>query len=175
VTEIRLDVELAHPPERVWRALTDPAVFVPRPSGADGFPGRLVGLDSGPSQVGGGDDRQPGYAVVPGQSDPSPSGPSSATARPPVAAMPRDASALTAEFRTVETWVGGYRGEISVLNTGRRPVDGWTATITLPLLGLVVDSVHGAQFRQSGKTVTFTPSTRRGPYRPPGASGLTSP
>ena len=25
MTEIRLDVELAHPPERVWRALVEPA------------------------------------------------------------------------------------------------------------------------------------------------------
>jgi endoglucanase len=47
-----------------------------------------------------------------------------------------------------------------VILTNRAPtsVDGWSATITLPQLGLTVGAVRGAEARQSGRIVTFTPN-----------------
>jgi Cellulose binding domain len=124
-----------------------------------------VRADSAPPQVGGGADQHgPGFAVVPGQTGRPPATASvpGASALPPVgtpatASAAAGASPLTAAYRTTDRWVGGYRGEITVANPGTRAVDGWTVTVTLPLLGIVVDSVHGAQSRQTGKTVTFTP------------------
>ncbi|MFE7271655.1 cellulose binding domain-containing protein [Streptomyces sp. NPDC057623] len=40
-----------------------------------------------------------------------------------------DSSACTASFRTVNSWQGGYQGEVTVTNAPASPVSGWTATV----------------------------------------------
>jgi Cellulose binding domain len=122
-----------------------------------------VGTRSAPPQVGGADQHTPGFAVVPGQTgDPlatasAPGSTGSPVAQPGGPSTGGGGSGLTGAYRTIDTWVGGYRGEVTVTNPAAWGVDGWTVTVTLPPLGLVVDSVHGAQSRQTAKTVTFTP------------------
>ncbi len=126
-----------------------------------------------PPQVGGAAEPPPGFAVVPGQQRDigGPSRSASAPATPsvpadsanptvsPVAAGPAE---LSASYRTASTWIGGYQGEVTIRNDGDADVDDWTSTVTLPLLGLTVGSVHGARFRQNGRTVTFTPLAQAG-------------
>lgn len=111
--------------------------------------------------------------VVPGQQRDG-NEPSRQASTPATPAVPADstnptASAiaagpieLTASYRTASTWIGGYQGEVTIRNGGDADVDGWTSTITLPLLGLTVGSVHGAKFRQNGRTVTFIPIVSTG-------------
>lgn len=64
---------------------------------------------------------------------------------------------LAGSYRTASTWAGGYTGEIIIRNGGDAGVDGWTSMITLPMLGITVEAADGAQVRQDGRSVTFTP------------------
>lgn len=71
--------------------------------------------------------------------DPAPSATASAPAEPtadaPGAPGSGDAggsggsSACTAAFRTVNSWQGGYQGEVTVTNAPSSAVSGWTATV----------------------------------------------
>jgi uncharacterized protein YndB with AHSA1/START domain len=126
-----------------------------------------------PPQVGGAAEPPPGFAVVPGRQRDStePSRQASALAAPASPESPAGAAGpivLTASYRTASTWIGGYQGEVTIRNGGNSDVDGWTSTVTLPLLGLTVASVHGARFRQNGRTVTFTPTVDTGTVSPHG-------
>jgi uncharacterized protein YndB with AHSA1/START domain len=127
-----------------------------------------------PPRVGGAAQPPPGFAAAPGRpSAADPSRPAaSAVAEAPVGpAYPSNSTtggpaALTAIYRTTSTWIGGYLGEVSIRNSGDTSVGGWTTTIMLPLLGLTVGSVHGAQFRQNGRVVTFAPADDTGAVPP---------
>lgn len=82
--------------------------------------------------------------------------PSSAAAAP-VAPGPTGAAvpALAVSYRTLETWSGGYIGEITI-----RPAavaDGWSAAVTLPAGATVTSAWDRIGFRQDGSRVTFTP------------------
>jgi len=68
-------------------------------------------------------------------------------------------SSVSATYRTVRTFVGGYHASITINNLSSTPLDGWTAVVTLPPLGLIVQEVRGAQYQQTGKEVRFTPAT----------------
>jgi hypothetical protein len=117
-----------------------------------------------PPRVGGAAEPPPGFAAVPSQQRDitGPSQQASAQAGSANPSTSADPVVLTASYRTASTWIGGYRGEVTIRNGGDADVDGWTSTITLPLLGLTVGSVHGAKFRQNGRTVTFTPAVDTG-------------
>ena len=129
-----------------------------------------------PPQVGGAAQPPPGFALapaVPGDTgagrlaSASPLATPSATAAVPTTDPTTSASAtpaatagsgLSGGYRTASTWIGGYRGEVTVNNSGEAQASGWTVSITLPLLGLAVRTAQGAEFRQSGRTVVFTPT-----------------
>lgn len=98
-------------------------------------------------QVGGAAQPPPGFAAGPGGSGPA---------------------VLVGSYRTVSSAPGGYRGEVTVRNVGDVGVDDWTVTITLPLPGQVVTGGRGARYRQSGRTVAFTPADGAGPVGPRG-------
>jgi uncharacterized protein YndB with AHSA1/START domain len=120
-----------------------------------------------PPQVGGAAEPPPGFAVVPSQQrDSTEPGPQASA--PVAPASPAGSIVLTASYRTASIWIGGYRGEVTIRNGGNSDVDGWTSTVTLPLLGLTVASVHGAKFRQNGRIVTFTPTVDTGTVAPHG-------
>ena len=76
---------------------------------------------------------------------------------------------LTAAYHTDRTIVGGYQGLVVVNNLSASAVNGWSVTITLPPLGLVVRQVEGALAEQDDRQVNSTPvpSTR---VVPPGDS-----
>ncbi|WP_338060769.1 cellulose binding domain-containing protein [Streptomyces viridochromogenes] len=71
--------------------------------------------------------------------DPAPSVTASTSAEPTPGAPgppgagdsggPGGSSACTASFRTVNSWQGGYQGEVTVTNAPASPVSGWTATV----------------------------------------------
>lgn len=74
------------------------------------------------------------------------------------------AAALTARYATAGGGTGllGYAAEVTVVNPGAIPHDGWRLTLTLPRATLHVAQVSGAVARQDGATWTFEPdaSTR---------------
>jgi endoglucanase len=74
--------------------------------------------------------------------------------------------ALAAAYRTVSTWIGGYQGEVTISNPGQVASGAWTVAITLPLLGLTVNGAQGADYRQSGRITTFTPTATTGAISP---------
>ncbi|MFC4016463.1 cellulose binding domain-containing protein [Micromonospora sp. GCM10011542] len=90
--------------------------------------------------------------------------PTPTPSRTPSSAAPPPAAALAARYQTVSTRLFGYTGEVVLDNSGNAPADGWTVVVALAD-GNTVDDVDGADFRQEGRSVTFT-----GPPLPAGQS-----
>jgi uncharacterized protein YndB with AHSA1/START domain len=121
-----------------------------------------------PPQVGGGP-REPGQASVPEQervpnnpraTSPAASGtPDITTSVSPAApaASVAATSRLAGTYRTEKQELSGYEGSITITNDTSAPVDGWSATLRMPLLTLVVYDVENAVLTQTGTNVTFTP------------------
>jgi uncharacterized protein YndB with AHSA1/START domain len=65
------------------------------------------------------------------------------------------ATPLAASYETVADRVFGYRGQVVVRNPGPAAKPDWTVTVTLGD-GATVNSVNGAEAKQSGPVVTFT-------------------
>ncbi|TDC58996.1 chitin-binding protein, partial [Actinomadura sp. GC306] len=61
----------------------------------------------------------------------------------------------TATFRSVNSWGGGYQGEVTVTNTGTLPLNGWMAHISLPS-GQSIGSLWNGTYTQSGSDITVT-------------------
>ncbi|WP_344402536.1 cellulose binding domain-containing protein [Catellatospora chokoriensis] len=94
----------------------------------------------------------------------SPAGSPSASAAAPAAAasaptgpgpIEAAAPAMAVAYRTLESWSGGYIGEITIRPTA--VVDGWSAAVTLPAGATVTSAWDRIGFRQDGSRVTFTP------------------
>jgi len=95
-----------------------------------------------------------GSGPAPGGVAPTPE----ATARPAVADL---VASYSREANTGLLGLTGYRGKVSITNRGKGTASGWTVTLSLPA-GQKVDSVEGADARQEGELVTFTPLAGRG-------------
>ncbi|MEU8075810.1 SRPBCC domain-containing protein [Catellatospora citrea] len=109
---------------------------------------------------------QAGESAAPsaGARSASPAGsPSASAAVPPAAAsapagpglIEAAAPAMTVLYRTLESWSGGYIGEITIRPAA--PVDGWSAAVTLPAGATVTSAWDRIDFRPDGARVTFTP------------------
>lgn len=119
-------------------------------------------------QVGGPEGRS-GYAELPGRPALSASvgaSRSGSTAPSPGASsLPAAAGglALAAAYTEEGPRIGGYRGKITLSNSGPVAVSGWTVvmtlreTVALPLIGSVVRDPIGATLKQDGDQVTFAP------------------
>ncbi|QKW35941.1 lytic polysaccharide monooxygenase [Actinomadura sp. NAK00032] len=59
----------------------------------------------------------------------------------------------TAEYRSTNSWGGGYQGEVKVTNTGTLPLNGWMAHFTFAN-GETVGSLWNGTYTQSGPDVT---------------------
>ncbi|MFC0505476.1 SRPBCC domain-containing protein [Micromonospora costi] len=73
---------------------------------------------------------------------------------PPTSAAP---PAMTARYETVSTRLLGYSGEVEVANPGSAAGTEWTVVVTFSD-DSEVTKVSGAEWRQEGRTVTFTGS-----------------
>jgi hypothetical protein len=112
-----------------------------------------------------------GSAAVPAGSTPSgagsvsvafPAGPSGASVDPSAVDTPvLTPAALRASYRTLGTTgvlgLTGYRGQVTITNTGQQDAVTWTVTLTLPG-GEKIGTVTGAVAVQEGTTVTFLPT-----------------
>lgn len=128
-------------------ATGEPTPGVPEGGGAQPSPSTAAGGGADPST---GDGAAPGGGV-----SPTPEGSSA----PPAAA---DLVArYSREANTGLLGLTGYRGKVVISNSGKGAADGWTVTLSLPA-GQKVDGVEGADARQEGDVVTFTPLAGRG-------------
>ncbi|MEY9484439.1 hypothetical protein RKD26_000233 [Streptomyces calvus] len=74
----------------------------------------------------------------------------------------------TASYRTVDSWSGGFQGEVTVRNDGTGALDGWSAGMTLAA-GQSLGSVWNGVATGTGQTVTVRNASWNGAV-PPGAS-----
>ncbi|MET8357674.1 SRPBCC domain-containing protein [Micromonospora sp. NPDC005171] len=82
--------------------------------------------------------------------------PSAKPSRTPASAAPPPPPApVVARYETDSSRLFGYTGEIVVGNPGGAPVADWAVVVTLAE-GTTVDDVDGANWRQDGRTITFT-------------------
>jgi hypothetical protein len=107
----------------------------------------------------------PTPAATPSSASPGPSasgvsGRPAASTRGPSVSVPSRLTALTARYSTVGhtglLGLSGYQGRVVVSNPGTAAVTGWQVTLSLPA-GETATRVSGANAKQSGSTVTFTP------------------
>lgn len=73
----------------------------------------------------------------------------------PTASATSPDAALTARYRTRSTRLLGYTGEVVVDNTGAAAAKDWSVVVTLDQ-GAAVAGADGADWRQDGRTVTFS-------------------
>lgn len=144
-------------------AVTAVATLVLRSPGPGDDP---LGGDRSPwSGVQAGESRTLPPTAGPASPAASPSGTVAASpqASPSAAVSPPDSPGATevggvapaVSYRTLETWNGGYIGEITIRPAA--PVDGWSAVIILPAKAQVTSAWDRIDFRQTGLRVTFTP------------------
>ncbi|MET8090457.1 SRPBCC domain-containing protein [Micromonospora sp. NPDC005220] len=83
--------------------------------------------------------------------------PSAKPSRTPGSAVPPPPppTPMVARYQTDSSRLFGYTGEIVVGNPGAAPVADWAVVITLAE-GTTVDDVDGANWRQDGRSITFT-------------------
>jgi len=74
---------------------------------------------------------------------------------PASSAPPPAAPTLSARYETVSSRLLGYSAEVVVTNPGTVASDGWTLVVTFADDSEVA-KVNGAEWRQEGRTVTFT-------------------
>lgn len=100
-----------------------------------------------------------GRAVAP-DDDAAPSPSPSASPGPSRSPSPSPRSgACTATYRTINSWPGGFQGEVVVANPGGAPLNGWRVTMTLPAGATITNLWNGVADGTSG-TVTV----RNAPY-----------
>jgi alpha-galactosidase len=100
--------------------------------------------------------------VVSGGASPPPSSPppsSPPPTSPPSSSQP-PAGACTAQYRTVNSWDGGFQGEVTI-TAGPAPIGGWSATWTLAA-GQSIGQAWNATLTTTGTTVTARNVTYNG-------------
>jgi hypothetical protein len=139
---------------------------------------------AGDPQVGGGDDKPPGFAAAPGASrraarsatpahrpEAVATGSVATPSQPAGSGVPASAAAapLRAVHSVTATGPVSYSSQITITNPGPAAADGWLVSFTPSLLNTAVTAADGAKFEQLGNVVTFTPeaSTR---VVPPGGT-----
>jgi cellulase/cellobiase CelA1 len=77
-------------------------------------------------------------------------------------------ASCSASYSVVNSWAGGFQGQVTVTDTGNSPVNGWTLTWTFPG-DQHISSMWNGTFTQSGEQVTVTNMSYDGTIQP-GAS-----
>jgi cellulase/cellobiase CelA1 len=91
------------------------------------------------------------------------------TPTPTITPTPPPGGACTATYRTVNSWSGGYQGEVTV-TAGSAPINGWTVRWNLGS-GQAVTQVWNGTLSTSGSAVTVTNASYNGSL---GASASTT-
>jgi Cellulose binding domain/Glycosyl hydrolase family 12 len=96
---------------------------------------------------------------------PSTTSPSPSASPTPTATS---ASACSAAYSLVNSWSGGFQGQVTVSNTGASPISGWTLRWSFPGDQKLNDLWNGS-YTQSGEQVTVTNASYDGTIAPGGS------
>ncbi|MEV6810669.1 cellulose-binding domain-containing protein [Micromonospora sp. NPDC051296] len=101
---------------------------------------------------------------------PSPTSPSpTPTSPPPTSPPPSPTGGCTATYQVVNSWPGGFQGDVVVRNSGTAPISGWTVGWTFPS-GQQITQIWGGTHTQTGATVSVRDAGYNGTLAP-GATG----
>jgi len=98
-----------------------------------------------------------GRAVAPDGTDPTTPPTTPPTGNPTT--PPTGTAGCTAAYQTLNSWSGGFQGEVTITNTGTSALNGWTVRWTWSG-GQTIGSLWNGQLSQSGNAVTV----RNAPY-----------
>lgn len=138
-------------------ALTTLLLRTPGPSA--GAPGAGRGPNSGVQAADPAGPASPTAAAASPAPSPAVSSPTSAPPSPSATAGEIGANtlpAVSAAYRTTESFTGGYIGEITI-RPGPGGLSDWSATVDLPAGAQVTSAWDRIDFRQAGGRVVFTP------------------
>ncbi|MFC8849201.1 MULTISPECIES: cellulose binding domain-containing protein [unclassified Micromonospora] len=99
----------------------------------------------------------PGGPTTPPTTTTPPSGPPTT---PPVTTPPPSGAACTATYRTVNSWSGGFQGEVTV-TAGSAAINGWTVRLDLSG-GQSISQVWNGTLSTSGSTATVRNASYNG-------------
>jgi GH43 family beta-xylosidase len=101
-----------------------------------------------------------------GTTTPPPSTPPATTSPPPTPPTPSAGTrTCAATYKLVNSWSGGYQGEVNVANNGSTTLGGWTVTMNLAS-GQTISQVWGGSHSTSGSTVTVRNAPWNGSLAP---------
>ncbi|MFB9609531.1 cellulose binding domain-containing protein, partial [Kutzneria kofuensis] len=83
----------------------------------------------------------------------------SSTPPPPTSTTPPPSGACTASYRTVNSWQGGFQGEVTV-TAGSAAVNGWTVRWTLD--GQTITQVWNGTLTATGSSVSISNASYNG-------------
>ncbi|MET9000241.1 protein kinase [Amycolatopsis sp. NPDC004169] len=107
-------------------------------------------------------DREPTSAAAQLASAPSTTPPSTTL---PTASRTTGPAACAARYQVVKTWNGGFQGLVTVRNSGRAEVTGWTVSWTNPA-GTSIDDLWNGTLARTGATSAITNAEWNAVLRP---------
>jgi hypothetical protein len=103
---------------------------------------------------------------------PSPSASPGPTPTPSPSPSPTSGSAsCSAAYSLVNSWSGGFQGQVVVTNTGSGPLTGWRVSWTFPGDQKITNLWNGS-YAQSGETVTVSNASYDGTLAPGGTATI---
>jgi cellulase/cellobiase CelA1 len=78
---------------------------------------------------------------------------------------PPPATGCTAAYSVVNSWSGGFQGQVTVTNTGSGPLSGWQLGWAFPG-DQKINSLWNGSYTQSGPQVAVTPASYNGTIAP---------